>query len=124
MIRRPPRSTRTDTLFPYTTLFRSYPALVADEVGQQSVDAEQRAIVAGGIIFGDGGDGLAIIGAERRVAELYAARGEFGDQLADQPGLLRIVADVALEQRQIFLRQHPSRSGERRGGEEGGRLGR
>src|SRR3546814_5755245 len=25
MIRRPPRSTRTDTLFPYTTLFRSTP---------------------------------------------------------------------------------------------------
>src|SRR3546814_19954245 len=25
MIRRPPRSTRTDTLFPYTTLFRSGP---------------------------------------------------------------------------------------------------
>src|SRR3546814_16061402 len=27
MIRRPPRSTRTDTLFPYTTLFRSEPRL-------------------------------------------------------------------------------------------------
>src|SRR3546814_6636251 len=26
MIRRPPRSTRTDTLFPYTTLFRSGPS--------------------------------------------------------------------------------------------------
>src|SRR3546814_3447691 len=26
MIRLPPRSTRTDTLFPYTTLFRSLPA--------------------------------------------------------------------------------------------------
>src|SRR3546814_15438960 len=26
MIRRPPRSTRTDTLFPYPTLFRSRPA--------------------------------------------------------------------------------------------------
>src|SRR3546814_14240271 len=26
MIRRPPRSTRSDTLFPYTTLFRSPPA--------------------------------------------------------------------------------------------------
>src|SRR3546814_15272040 len=25
MIQRPPRSTRTDTLFPYTTLFRSHP---------------------------------------------------------------------------------------------------
>src|SRR3546814_4222615 len=32
MIRRPPRSTRTDTLFPYTTLFRS----------QQGVEPEQR----------------------------------------------------------------------------------
>src|SRR3546814_4294934 len=29
MIRRPPRSTRTDTLFPYTTLFRSFRALGA-----------------------------------------------------------------------------------------------
>src|SRR3546814_13692300 len=28
MIRRPPRSTRTDTLFPYTTLFRSPPGPV------------------------------------------------------------------------------------------------
>src|SRR3546814_5868905 len=27
MIRRPPRSTRSDTLFPYTTLFRSVPVL-------------------------------------------------------------------------------------------------
>src|SRR3546814_14493655 len=30
MIRRPPRSTRTDTLFPYTTLFRSVEALVQE----------------------------------------------------------------------------------------------
>src|SRR3546814_15076075 len=29
MIRRPPRSTRTDTLFPYTTLFRSFRAIHA-----------------------------------------------------------------------------------------------
>src|SRR3546814_2026934 len=31
MIRRPPRSTRTDTLFPYTTLFRSVERAAADE---------------------------------------------------------------------------------------------
>src|SRR3546814_20004049 len=31
MIRRPPRSTRTDTLFPYTTLFRSFCAIFAVE---------------------------------------------------------------------------------------------
>src|SRR3546814_4492078 len=33
MIRRPPRSTRTATLFPYTTLFRSCPA--GDRAAQQ-----------------------------------------------------------------------------------------
>src|SRR3546814_11460031 len=38
MLRRPPRSTRTDTLFPYTTLFRSgvttlLPQIIADELG-------------------------------------------------------------------------------------------
>src|SRR3546814_4639801 len=41
MIRRPPRSTRTDTLFPYTTLFRS-PAGAARErpdiVARETVD--------------------------------------------------------------------------------------
>src|SRR3546814_11204770 len=38
MIRRPPRSTRTDTLFPYTTLFRSRRrgAAVADRVRCQT----------------------------------------------------------------------------------------
>src|SRR3546814_1975431 len=38
MLRRPPRSTRTDTLFPYTTLFRS---LLAADLQQRdgSVDA-------------------------------------------------------------------------------------
>src|SRR3546814_9672022 len=44
MIRRPPRSTRTDTLFPYTTLFRSTgtssepgPPAVADRLVDRSV---------------------------------------------------------------------------------------
>src|SRR3546814_1874017 len=34
MVRRPPRSTRTDTLFPYTTLFRSEAARVLKAGGQ------------------------------------------------------------------------------------------
>src|SRR3546814_1908737 len=34
MIRRPPRSTRTDTLFPYTTLFRSLEGLDDRHDGQ------------------------------------------------------------------------------------------
>src|SRR3546814_15299174 len=47
MIRRPPRSTRTYTLFPYTTLFRSH-LLVQEMVqqllvwGQEAEDARHR----------------------------------------------------------------------------------
>src|SRR3546814_8864691 len=56
MIRRPPRSTRTDTLFPYTTLFRSIVQAVADHqavvavlaLGDQS-DLELRAVDADGV---------------------------------------------------------------------------
>src|SRR3546814_8605740 len=40
MIRRPPRSTRTDTLFPYTTLFRSTNRSASTSVGRTS-DIEQ-----------------------------------------------------------------------------------
>src|SRR3546814_3639776 len=36
MIRRPPRSTRTDTLFPYTTLFRSLVLLLLAGAGRSS----------------------------------------------------------------------------------------
>src|SRR3546814_3170890 len=36
MIRHPPRSTRTDTLFPYTTLFRSY-TMTEIEVSRRAV---------------------------------------------------------------------------------------
>src|SRR3546814_2176515 len=42
MIRRPPRSTRTDTLFPYTTLFRSPLAHPPPERHVQRADARQR----------------------------------------------------------------------------------
>src|SRR3546814_7597637 len=72
MIRRPPRSTRTDTLFPYTTLFRSG----LGQQGRHAVQpgmADHPAIAAvelapvGGAAVGDG----------RRVAvEAHAAAGE------------------------------------------------
>src|SRR3546814_7929314 len=38
MIRRPPRSTRTDTLFPYTTLFRSTGPTMSSETGDDMED--------------------------------------------------------------------------------------
>src|SRR3546814_12819731 len=49
MIRRPPRSTRTDTRFPYTTLFRSrFPlqsvnSIAARQLAHQILDLGQRA---------------------------------------------------------------------------------
>src|SRR3546814_9260029 len=39
MIRRPTRSTRTDTLFPYTTLFRSLENLMTFPAVREAVDA-------------------------------------------------------------------------------------
>src|SRR3546814_20045086 len=38
MILRPPRSTRTDTLFPYTTLFRSIAEAGAQRIADQAFD--------------------------------------------------------------------------------------
>src|SRR3546814_13775477 len=42
MIRRPPRSTRTDTLFPYTTLFRSQPEIISRSAGRIGVPFDPR----------------------------------------------------------------------------------
>src|SRR3546814_4945512 len=46
MVRRPPRSTRTDTLFPYTTLFRS----AAGKLGEDWIERHEpgRAVRIGG----------------------------------------------------------------------------
>src|SRR3546814_18877825 len=42
MIRRPPRSTRTDTLFPYTTLFRSDASLFPASAGDRLREAREK----------------------------------------------------------------------------------
>src|SRR3546814_12635296 len=49
MIRRPPRSTRTDTLFPYTTLFRSYRRLDPRTLGRLIALYEHKVFVQGRI---------------------------------------------------------------------------
>src|SRR3546814_12714344 len=56
MIRRPPRSTRTDTLFPYTTLFRSLTKYFGD---YKAVDGVSLAVPAGSIygVLGPNGAG-------------------------------------------------------------------
>src|SRR3546814_583959 len=49
MIRRPPRSTRTDTLFPYTTLFRSE---VADADAQDYIEEPSVGVGEAGLTLG------------------------------------------------------------------------
>src|SRR3546814_87520 len=75
MIRRPPRSTRTDTLFPYTTLFRSGVARLAASHALEPLplEAENLAVVGA---FGHRdvhgpavGQGEAPARARRRLAE-------------------------------------------------------
>src|SRR3546814_1542123 len=79
MILRPPRSTRTDTLFPYTPLFRSRPALIAGLMTDFALpgfdlDAFVRATLAEDL--GRGGDitSLAVIPADARFEGVMDSR--------------------------------------------------
>src|SRR3546814_9116802 len=80
MIRRPPRSTRTDTLFPYTTLFR--PGIVVEFDHRLRVGQAVGGGSAGGcgigfecrggnvrVLAADIGQHGAEVGAERRLSE-------------------------------------------------------
>src|SRR3546814_3232532 len=52
MIRRPPRSTRTDTLFPYTTLFRSPTVLNDGRISMRVRPEVSELSDAGSVSFG------------------------------------------------------------------------
>src|SRR3546814_8454927 len=71
MIRRPPRSTRTDTLFPYTTLFRSKPLVGAVEAARIAVGVgivlRQRLQLANVDLADQRGDVLIVLVARLRL---------------------------------------------------------
>src|SRR3546814_12582943 len=116
MIRRPPRSTRPDTLLPYATLFRDY-----DRAG----DGHRRAGFRGG------NDVPAGIAASRQGAAETAAGGHFaqgrfnfGPDLAPRPrrGAQTAVetgpAAFAVEVKVGLTAFHPLAFASRRGGQE------
>src|SRR3546814_10447665 len=61
-IRRPPRSTRTDTLFPYTTLFRSLGHVDVADLGRREVVDRINAEALGR--HQDGGHGADLVAVE------------------------------------------------------------
>src|SRR3546814_5787899 len=75
MIRRPPRSTRTDTLFPYTTLFRSRrPYEAADRVDERRLARPVRPDQAydGPGFHGDADAGTGVHRSEEHTSELQS----------------------------------------------------
>src|SRR3546814_13412857 len=107
MIRRPPRSTRTDTLFPYTTLFRSvadaddrdadFPvAHAGSSWGRKGVD-EREAEAQAGTGFGAFGDMESV--RFRSVGALN--RPEKHDPL---PGLARLSKRVTIGSKSCWAR--------------------
>src|SRR3546814_1516783 len=95
MMRRPPRSKRTDTLFPYTTLFRSVQPGALCEV-QQPAKVAQAVDVGGDRAIGQhDGAGLApaaqhaLLGQQlQRLAYAVAARSE--EHTSELQSLMRI----------------------------------
>src|SRR3546814_8151666 len=73
MIRRPPRSTRTDTLFPYTTLFRSGVPNLVDGT-RAGIDADEVGFAATVIKIGANSE----VGFFQRLAELAVGNSEIG----------------------------------------------
>src|SRR3546814_17393941 len=108
MIRRPPRSTRTDTLFPYTTLFRSAtPIVLLADARAVAVEVERPAMERA-----DERGALAhrLLGPRRRIDQLAAAmRADVVERLVGiRPGahdddriVAEVVGQIAADLRQI-----------------------
>src|SRR3546814_20803059 len=102
MIRRPPRSTRTDTLFPYTTLFRSVvqptvPLRAGDRAGP-GTEPRLRSRC--------GGAAAATrqpqpVPAHGRAAEAVAAAAQLSRQAADPARAAAIAAERKSEERRV-----------------------
>src|SRR3546814_10481883 len=88
MIRRPPRSTRTDTLFPYTTLFRSK--------SPRNVMAEQAAMLASRVADHVGRVGVFVDPDDAQVKETAAAARLTAIQLHGDESPARVAAIKAL----------------------------
>src|SRR3546814_16835791 len=122
MIRRPPRSTRTDTLFPYTTLFRSRSAASArgtargnraDAVGRGD---HGRGACAGGAAAGGGvSDGVSKLTEAEAAVELERLAAEIARHSAayyqkDAPVVSDADYDALIQRNASFEASFPHRA--------------
>src|SRR3546814_4637940 len=96
MIRRPPRSTRTDTLFPYTTLFRSPSSVENLPEYKTRIRAAERTMAAQGFT----GSGNALVAAAEASGE---ARSE--EHTSELQSLMRISYAVFCLKKKIKQQQ-------------------
>src|SRR3546814_19294809 len=105
MIRRPPRSTRTDTLFPYTTLFRSLPNLIERAGTSVSSGGSITAIYT---VLADGDDGNdPVVDSARSILDGHivlsrppAERGVY-PAIDLGPSVRRVMTDIRSEERTV-----------------------
>src|SRR3546814_8663312 len=99
MIRLPPISTRTDTLFPYTTLFRSDHLVRRHDLHSEALLAEA--------VRGIGRRG----GAEQALEEVGLRRRRSEEHTSELPSLMRIsYAVFCLKKKKILLNDYIRRT--------------
>src|SRR3546814_21175475 len=102
MIRRPPRSTRTDTLFPYTTLFRSIEIVMLNDNADTSLETMRQAAAAG--------TAVAI-----RLKDYAAGKGRSEEHTSELQSLMRISYAVFClkkkKSRKITTKDHAQKQG-------------
>src|SRR3546814_6586399 len=106
MIRRPPRSTRTDTLFPYTTLFRSVVPLEPRMSGYQLM-------VAGDVVrarYRNGGERAEPVVADSVMHYAIDLRSE--EHTSELQSLMRISYAVFCLKKNINISQPSNKSRE------------
>src|SRR3546814_6483580 len=106
MIRRPPRSTRTDTLFPYPTLFRSAARRADADGAAQGVGRSGRQEARSRI----GGETICIGGGEQILRDREAAAVMRGD--VDPPGPQRAARRAAAKGARVGIERSEEHTSE------------
>src|SRR3546814_1102028 len=94
MIRRPPRSTRTDTLFPYTTLFRSVASQTDPLPVVLRITGPARSVMRGGKVLTTDLTGCLVNGAARGDLSSEKVYVKLARMTCAQPGGRYAVSEV------------------------------